>query len=245
MKHLGVTFTSNSYERIPLSANMKGLANVTRNLGAMPRGRKLALLSQYLMHTSLIEPHLRGKRLEMCEGTLEDIASKFKLDREHLDKRVKEMCAICHDGMDKATVTPCGHVYCGDCVKQLQRRSISSCPLCRASLRGFMRLSDTTTEGKIIMHRGHAYRVPTHEEFGAKFGLLAKHADATFITKYPKVKSLLKQHFKNPILTINALDNGVRPSTDKIVFVEPAPVRLDYAWGKSKHVITLFYQIDI
>ena len=45
----------------------------------------------------------------------------------------KTTCSICFDEPTRPTVTPCGHIFCYECINDwLQRQS--SCPICKSRL---------------------------------------------------------------------------------------------------------------
>ena len=60
----------------------------------------------------------------------------------------EEMCTICFDNLANGCLKPCGHQFCGDCIKQLKKRAVFlategvMCPHCRQPVKVFQ-LPDT------------------------------------------------------------------------------------------------------
>ena len=94
---------------------------------------------------------------------------------------------MCLEKIHNPAVTQCGHVFCATCVAELDKRNIN-CAMCRSKIKGFMRVSDEDTPGKIVMHKGSCYRVDDDSSWGSKYSVLKEHTDATFITQYSSVK---------------------------------------------------------
>ena len=116
--------------------------------------------------------------------------------------------------------------------------------MCRAAVQGFIKISDKKTPGKIVMHKGTAYRVPENETWGSKFEFIKKHPDATFVTKFTRVKKKLKKHFPGTeILLESSIKQGMRVSSNKVIFLDYGISRypLETAWGKNLRVIELDY----
>ena len=55
----------------------------------------------------------------------------------------EEMCTICFDALANGCLRPCGHKFCGECIKQFRKRAVSlategvMCPHCRQPVKEF------------------------------------------------------------------------------------------------------------
>lgn len=245
MEQMGVLFPMKVVQRV--ICNVKhGQEHVLKNIQSLAFLKRKEMMSKYLLRPSLVPPQIRGEKLDSYKGTLESISSNFKIPKETLQGRVKETCAVCLETISDPAVTPCGHVFCAECATELDKRNIN-CALCRAKVKGYMRVSDEDTPGKVVMHGGSCYRVDADDSWGAKYSLLKEHTDATFITQYGSVKRELQKAFpKIPVVTRRAIDNGLRVETQKIVMIEPDPLPdFDYAWGQDLEIIQLSYTVRI
>jgi len=245
MKNMGVVFPNTTVQNI-LCKPKHDMTHITANISHMSYDKRKDYMSKFLLNPKLVLPHIRGEKLDSYNGTLDSIADKFQLDKCVLGTRITETCAICLETISQPAVTPCGHVFCGVCAAELDKRNIN-CALCRAKVHGYIRVSDENTPGKIIMYKGSCFRVQEDDSWGAKYSLLKEHADATFITKYGSVKRVLKKAFpKTEIFTLKAIENGLRVKTSKIVMVEPGTLpNFAYAWGQDLEIITLGYSVKL
>lgn len=245
MEHMGVLFPIKTVQRVVCKTKHIH-DHVVRNISQMPFRKRKEIISKYLLKPSLVAAHIRGEKLDAYKGTIDSIAANFKLDKNILKERVKETCSVCLDKFNDPAVTQCGHVFCASCAAELDKRNIN-CAMCRSKIKGFMRVSDEDTPGKIIMHKGSCYRVNDNISWGSKYNVLKEHTDATFITEYCSVKKALKKAFpKTQVVTRKAIDNGLRVKTSKVVMVEPETMPdFDYAWGKDLEIIRLSYTVNI
>jgi len=245
MERMGVLFPIKTIQKIMCKIRPTQ-AHINRNIQFMPYSKKKEMISKYLLKPTLVPAHIRGEKLDSYNGTIESIASNFKLDKNILKERVKETCAVCLETISNPAVTQCGHVFCATCANELDKRNIN-CAMCRSKINGFMRVSDEDTPGKIVMHRGSCYRVQDDISWGSKYRILKEHTDATFVTQYSSVKKALEQAFpETKVVTRKAINNGLRVGTSKIVMVEPEPIPdFDYAWGKDLEIISLCYRVNV
>ena len=245
MESMGVLFPVKTIQKI-LCKPKHDTKHIVRNIAHMSYCKRKEYMSKYLLNPKFVPPHIRGEKLATYNGTLDSIAEKFKVSKQILDTRVTETCAICLETISEPAVTPCGHVFCGECAAELDKRNIN-CALCRAKVHGYIRVSDENTPGKIIMHKGSCYRVRDDEGWGSKYSILKDHTDATFVTQYGTVKRALRKTFpKTEIFTVKAIENGLRVSTSKVVMIEPGKIpNFDSAWGKDLEIITLGYTVKL
>ncbi len=201
-------------------------------------------LSLFLEHPELVPLWCRGDKLEAVEATLGKISEKFGVEKQLLDDRTQETCAICLEKITEASVTQCGHVFCSECMNELHSRQIN-CPMCRQKITSFLKLSDKDTMGRIAMHNGDPYRIPEKETWGKKIEYLEKNKDATFIVKDRDLKRKLKKKFrKTQILTVEDLKQHNTPVSSKIIAVNPTKLdhhNLGLPWGKDIQLIQLKY----
>lgn len=245
MEEMGVLFPIKTVQKI-ICKTKHDSKYVIRNIAPLPFNKRKEMLSKFMLNPMLVPPYIRGEKLDMYNGTISSIATNFKIDQATLEKRTKETCAVCLEQITNPAVTPCGHVFCSTCAKELDKRNIN-CALCRSKINGFMRVSDENTPGKIVMHGGSCYRVHGDDSWGSKYSLLKEHTDATFITQYGSVKKMLKKAFpKTTVVTRKAIDNGLRVETSKVVMVEPEDIPdFDYAWGQDLEIIRLCYMVNV
>lgn len=245
MEQMGILFPVMTIQKTICMCSPTSYRQILRNIFFLSTKKIDEYLSKFLLHPSLVPVHIRGLKLDICEGTLDVIAERFGVKEETLKLRVTETCAICLETISDPSVTSCGHVFCEPCVKELDTRKIN-CAMCRAKFSGYMKISDTNTPGTIEMHNGSCFRIPQNETWGQKYHMLKKNSDATFITKYSSVRSLLRKHFpKTTIITEKSLSNGMTVHTKKIVLVEPGIniQYLDKAWSQDLEIIQLSYTV--
>ena len=242
---MGVTFPRIRVSRVECEGC--DIRNIKINTQWMTNAKREKLVSQYMMHTSLVPPHLAGEKLKEYEGTIDIIAEKVNVDITLLGERVKDICAVCLDKKESPTVTSCGHVFCSSCTQELYSRGIN-CPMCRSNIQGFMHISNKNTPGKIVMHNGSCYRVHKLHGWGSKINVLRKHPDATIISKHTKVVKKLKKELPNKdIFSLNAALGGRKPKNKQVIFAEPfdrAESIFDCAYGKDYDIIVTWYPVD-
>lgn len=245
MEHMGVLFPVMSLQRIVCDCDHSSYQQIFKNTFWMPNKKIDEYLSKFLLHPSLVPIHVRGQKLDVCEGTIDVIAKRFHIKLDVLKDRVSETCSVCLEKITTPSVTSCGHVFCETCVKELDSRNIN-CAMCRAEFSGYMKISDTNTPGIIEMYKGSCYRVPEKETWGLKYQVLKQHTDATFVTKFAAVKLKLRKTFKKTdIVTEKALENGMVVHTKKIVLIEPNITlkHFDKAWSQDLEIIQLSYTV--
>lgn len=242
---MGVCFPSATVQKVICRTKLDH-RHILRNTMFMSDSRRREYMSRYLMNTSLVPPHISGEALETYEGTIESISKNFNLKESLLKERTKEKCSVCLETINKPAVTQCGHVFCSECASELHKREVN-CPMCRSDIDGFMRVSDQDTEGKVVMYKGMCYRVSDKTSWGSKYRFLKQHSDATFITKYASVKRALKKAFPDTsVLSLRAVQRGVRVQTTKVIMIEPDELPdFNYAWGKDKEILQLCYSVTI
>lgn len=245
MENMGVLFPVKTIQKI-LCKPKHDTKHIVRNIAHMSFNKRKEYMSKFLLNPNFVPPHVRGEKLDAYNATLDSIAEKFNVSKQILGVRVKETCAICLETISNPAVTPCGHVFCGECAAELDKRNIN-CAMCRAKVQGYMRVSDENTPGKIVMHRGSCYRVQDDNSWGSKYTILKEHTDATFVTQYGSVKRQLRKAFpKTNILTMKSIESGLKVNTSKIIMVEPGKIpNFDTAWGKDLEIITLGYSVKL
>ena len=211
------------------------------------RGRNF--LSLYLEHPELVPIRFRGDKLDAIEATISNISDKFGVAEDLLKSRAQETCSVCLETITDAAVTPCGHIFCSVCMKELQTRQIK-CPMCRSRIPNFLKLSDKDTVGKIEVIRGIPYRVSENEDWGKKIEFLKLHKDATFLVGEKLLKRKLKQVFKKTqILTSDDIKDGAKPASSKIISLKA--ISADFLekfigtpWAKDFTVFELKYRLS-
>ena len=123
--------------------------------------------------------------------------------------------------------------------------------MCRSTVKGFMRISDKNTHGKIVMHNGFCYRVSCEHKWGSKMDILRKHPDATIISKYANTVRKLKKELPNKdVFTFLSAIQGRIPVSNKVIMVEFTPCSVpkamfDYAYGKNLDITILNYTTSL
>lgn len=215
------------------------------------------LISLYLEHPELIPIQFRGEKLAAVEATLAKISEKFGVEKTLLDSRIQEICSVCLEKIEDASVTPCGHVFCSTCIQELHKRHIN-CPMCRAKITSFLKLSDKDTAGKIQVHQGEPYRVPETENWGKKIQFIKQHKDAVVVVpsnqkglsgdgKFGRsIKKKLKKIFrKRQILTTDELLKNQHPLSCEVIILKPSNVqqKIGLPWGKDIKIFELKYKL--
>lgn len=245
LEAMGVLFPIISTQKIVCLCKHESYKQIVQNTYFMPPKKVNEYLSKFLLHPELVPVHVRGTKLDVCEGTIDVISKRFQIEENLIQSRSKELCSVCLEQIKNPSVTSCGHVYCESCVKELDERKIN-CAMCRTRFSGYMKISDKNTPGLIKMYKGSCYRLPEKEDWGLKYNILKEYQDATFVTKYPSVKSkLLKAFPKTTCITERALESGMSVVTEKVVMIEPgiALNHLDRAWSQNLEVIQLCYAV--
>tara|TARA_B100001250_G_scaffold332539_1_gene297965 strand:+ start:542 stop:3307 length:2766 start_codon:yes stop_codon:yes gene_type:complete len=231
--------------------------------------RILEDLERMCIHTSCVPIHRYGTRIDVDTATFDNITKMFNFDAKH-QKRVKETiaaldtCALCLEQYERPTITSCGHVYCRECVTQLQKHT-NKCPQCREPVHQFVELVDTSDDIHRITHMGQVYQVPTiAPEEGNKvkqIETILKQGSTVVCSKYTSVIRYLAKRFDMPAITgkttqvgrVKALEafekNGVLLITEKsagvglclqrahnLVFVEPNMKNKEQVVGRIKRL---------
>ena len=94
--------------------------------------------------------------------------SKYILDvLKKINEKVKEdddNCIICFDKMENPALTPCGHLFCHDCLKMcIQSKPL--CPVCKASLKNKEIMLINKNKQKVNINEN-----PLVQKYGAKLG---------------------------------------------------------------------------
>ena len=208
------------------------------------------LLAQYLQHPELVPLEFRGQKLAAVEATLANISEKFGVSEQVLNSRAQETCSVCLEKITDASVTPCGHIFCSECMQELHKRQIN-CPMCRSKITSFLKLSDKDTDGKIEVEKGVAYRIPETEKWGKKMEFLKKHKDAIIITGGTDIGKELKRKIKKvlrkrTILTVEEMTRQQHLLKGKIIMMVPTHAvqnHMGIAWGKDIELIELKYKL--
>ena len=89
--------------------------------------------------------------------------------KKMIDKEISEedTCSICFDTLEDPTLTPCGHLFCNECL-QLCLQSKPKCPMCKADLKGKELLSINSKNTIKIEKKKN----PLIEKYGSKLGKL-------------------------------------------------------------------------
>lgn len=247
MENMGVIFPLISHKVVHCAPY--NYRHVLENLKFESEIKKLECVSKYLIYTGLVPKYLAGVRLDTCEATMDSICKNFELKRENLESQLKDRCAICMEPLSEAMVTPCGHVFCPGCTNNLRKRKLH-CPMCRATIDGYVKLSDKTTKGSIHMHRGDCYRVTETEKWGSKVRYIQSRDAPTVVTKYAMVKNTLRKKCPNAeVMTTQSIRHGRKPSSEDVIFLEPMDAGferyLQCAWGKNVNITSLTYKIKL
>ena len=166
-------------------------------------------LERMCVHTSCVPLYRYGTRIDVDTATFDNITEMFSFG-DNDQKRVKETianldtCALCLEQYERPTITSCGHVYCRECVTQLQKHT-NKCPQCRQPIQQFVELVDTSDDIHRVTHLGQVYRVPhiTPEE-GEKvqqIERILKQGPTVVCSKYTSVIRYLAKRFNLPAIT--------------------------------------------
>jgi len=244
---MGVTFPQISINDIVCPAG--NTTNIARNTMHLRKTRREMILSKYLLHPSLVASHYGGERLDDCEGTMETICKTMSLDKTRLTEHLKDTCAVCLEAFETPVVTSCGHVFCAECATELQKRKVLNCPMCRAKIQGYMRVSNENTLGEVTMHHGVCYRISGDRGWGAKMDYLRTYPHATIVSKYSNVVARLKRELPNKDIFCLCMAAGGRvPKKHHVILVEPCSNVeniFDTAYGKDIFVTMLRYMVDL
>jgi len=258
MLDMGVEFPTVSHQCVVFKIDKEACDVFVKRLKAkypgMPgwwHSRCKNLLEKFLEHPELVPIEYRGERLAAVEATLANISEKYGVSQNLLDSRAKETCSVCLENITDASVTQCGHIFCSECMQELQKRQIN-CPMCRSKITSFLKISEKDTVGKIKVDKGVPYRVPENETWGKKMEFLKKHKDATIITGNRDIGALLKRKLKKvfrkrQILTTEEMQCNQPPVSSKIIIMNPHYNIEDHvglAWGKDIEVLSLKYKVE-
>jgi SNF2 family DNA or RNA helicase len=58
-----------------------------------------------------------------------------KMKNPELFIKENESCSICFDNLDNPAITPCGHIFCYDCLKMCLTEK-NKCPMCKSDIAG-------------------------------------------------------------------------------------------------------------
>ena len=166
-------------------------------------------LERMCVHTSCVPLYRYGTRIDVDTATFDNITKMFEFG-DNDQKRVQETianldtCALCLEQYERPTITSCGHVYCRECVTQLQKHT-NKCPQCREPIKQFVELVDKTDDVNRVTHLGQVYRVPTiTPEEGEKvqhIERILKQGPTVVCSKYTSVIRYLAKRLNLPAIT--------------------------------------------
>lgn len=258
MIEMGVEFPTVSHQCVVFNIDKEACDVFVKRLKTkfpgMPSWRQSQckdLLRKFLEHPELVPLEFRGERLAAVEATLANISEKYGVSQNLLDSRAQETCSVCLEKITDASVTQCGHIFCSDCMQELQKRQIN-CPMCRSKIISFLKISEKDTVGKIRVDKGVPYRIPENETWGKKMEFLKKHKDATIITGDEDMGKLLKRKLKKvfrkrQILTVEEVSRNQPPVSSKVIMMNPRHAIqncVGLAWGKDIEVLSLKYKVE-
>ena len=94
------------------------------------------MLLQEVMNLSLQD--LTGDKIKLLQDSFKKLHAKNEALQKKLDLIEQELqCAVCYDTVQEPETTPCGHVFCGECLYNVNLHAFSSgdanasCPTCR------------------------------------------------------------------------------------------------------------------
>lgn len=89
--------------------------------------------------------------------------------KKMIEKEITEddTCSICFDTLEDPTLTPCGHLFCNECLHMCLKAK-PSCPMCKADLKGKKLLSVNSKAVKPEVNKKN----PLIEKYGSKLGKL-------------------------------------------------------------------------
>lgn len=89
--------------------------------------------------------------------------------KKMIEKEITEddTCSICFDTLEDPTLTPCGHLFCNECL-HMCLKARPSCPMCKANLKGKELLSVNSKNVKDTSKK----QSPLIEKYGSKLGKL-------------------------------------------------------------------------
>ena len=94
------------------------------------------MLLQEVMNLSLQD--LTADRIKLLQESFKKLHAKNEALQKKLDLIEQELqCAVCYDTVQEPETTPCGHVFCGKCLYNVNLHAFSSgdanasCPTCR------------------------------------------------------------------------------------------------------------------
>ena len=89
--------------------------------------------------------------------------------KKMIEKEITEddTCSICFDTLEDPTLTPCGHLFCNECLHMCLKAK-PNCPMCKADLKGKELLSVNSKTVKDTSKK----QSPLIEKYGSKLGKL-------------------------------------------------------------------------
>lgn len=128
------------------------------------------IIKTYSHKLTLLDP--LSQQYHMLKATYSKKVSEAKyllsiMKKMGEDKNIQEEnCSICFDTLEEPTLTPCGHLFCSDCLKMCLEAK-PSCPMCKADLKG----KELLLVNKKVEEKKEN-KNPLSEKYGAKLGKL-------------------------------------------------------------------------
>ena len=90
------------------------------------------------MNRKLLEIRIKSNSDSIVEYQKQVIAHKatiqyFESLIPRIEQHAEEPCVICLDTIKTLTVTPCGHLFCNNCISQHVQQQ-NTCPTCRKTI---------------------------------------------------------------------------------------------------------------
>jgi len=171
---------------------------VTKNLQ-----KELTRLRQTLKFKSELEYSTVASKetaLKSLEEKIKRVTDQIDMIRARIEGFKSEACPICYDEPSEPTVTPCSHIFCGQCILACLTKS-QACPMCREPIHP-SKLKRLGTGNQIVAAK------PVSDE-----PQLEKKSDALLriIRESPEGRFLVFSRYDNPFSSIEraVTDEGI------------------------------------
>jgi len=93
-------------------------------------------ITKYQQENNIELVNIKVLKLQEIKQQLQDVTSKFNIFTNIEDKLgEEETCPICLEELKNLTtsITPCGHIFCSNCLYNSNQHNSNKCPMCRYS----------------------------------------------------------------------------------------------------------------
>lgn len=174
---------------VPTESPLTLIQAVTEN-----RMKELERLQQTYDFKARIEyssPQHKEQALNNLQIKIKSLKEQIESIRLRIQNYQKEICAICFDEPNNATLTPCcSRIFCGSCILMSLSRA-ANCPMCR-----------TVIQPKALHSVGEVKKKETKKEETPLGPPKKIEALMNLIKKHPKEKFLVFSRYENPFRTM-------------------------------------------